>query len=56
MLVYLRGWLQTSVSSPNTTARCLSALVPPLETLLVSDKNYKIHMAESKPKGRWDLI
>lgn len=37
-------------------ARCLSGFVPPLGTLLASDKKYKIHMAESKPKrGGSDL-
>lgn len=45
-----RRWLQTSISFPNA-ARCLSGFLPPLETLLVSDKKYKIHMAEEKPKG-----
>lgn len=36
---------------PQHAARCLSGFLPPLETLLVSDKKYKIHMAEEKPKG-----
>lgn len=35
---------------PEHADRCLSGFVPPLESLLASDKKYKIHMAESKPK------
>lgn len=46
-----RRWFQTSNSFPNTLPDVYLGFFLLLKLYLVSDKKYKIHMAEEKPKG-----